>query len=99
MKQTITLYKFREEFNNMRPDSFSYEGLEALFNYLVDMEEDTGVELELDVIQLCGDFSEYQDLEEFNKDNNTDYNSLEELEEEEGSIIKIDDEAFIVSNN
>ena len=99
MKQTITLYKFREEFNTMRPDSFSYEGLEALFNYLVDMEEDTGAELELDVIQLCGDFSEYQDLEEFNKDNNTDYNSLEELEEEEGSIIKIDNEAFIVSNN
>jgi predicted ArsR family transcriptional regulator len=58
MKQTINLYKFQNEFDKIRPDSFSYEGLSALFEYLEQWEEDTGEELELDVIAICCDFNQ-----------------------------------------
>lgn len=59
MKQTINLYQFRDAFHRMdRADAFTYEGLEVLFNGLEEFEEDTGEEMELDVIALCCDFSE-----------------------------------------
>jgi alpha-amylase/alpha-mannosidase (GH57 family) len=59
MKQTIDLHDFRDAFYKMgRKDSFSYEGLEVLFDYLEEFELATGEEMELDVISLCGEFAE-----------------------------------------
>jgi len=58
MKTTVYLNEFRDYFNQVRPNNFSYEGLSILFEYLEQWEEDTGEELELDVIALCCDFSE-----------------------------------------
>lgn len=58
MKTTVNLYEFRQAFQNIRPDNFSYEGLEVLFDYLEECENDLGEEYELDVIALCCDFSE-----------------------------------------
>ena len=59
MKQTINLYAFREAFYKMgRKDSFSYGGLEVLFDYLEEFEIATGEEMELDVISLCSDFAQ-----------------------------------------
>jgi hypothetical protein len=63
MKQTINQYEFRNAFQNMRPDNFSYEGLEILFNGLEQYEVDTGEEVELDVIAICCDFSEMGEAE------------------------------------
>lgn len=48
-----------------RTTNFSYAGLNALFDYLAEYEEDTGEELELDVIALCCDFTEYANVQEF----------------------------------
>ena len=58
MKQTVYLSTFRDAFQSIRPDDFSREGLELLFEYLEDLERDTGEEYELDVIALCCDFCE-----------------------------------------
>ena len=58
MKTTVNFYAFSEAFN-IRKDSFSYDGLKALFEYLESYEEDTGEEMELDVIALCCEYSEY----------------------------------------
>lgn len=60
MKQTVNLHDFRSAFQKIRPDNFSYNGLEILFDYLEDCERDTGEEYELDVIALCCDFSEIE---------------------------------------
>ncbi len=61
MKQTINVNDFRDAFTEYgRNDNFSYDGLRALFDYLEDYEEDTGEELDLDVIALCCDFTEYK---------------------------------------
>ena len=59
MKTTVSLYDFREAFRTMgRAEQFSYEGLEVLFDYLEQYEEDTGEELELDVVALCCEYCE-----------------------------------------
>jgi hypothetical protein len=64
MKTTINLHQFRDAFYRMdRKTNFSYEGLEVLFNGLEEYEEDTGEEMDFDVIALCCDFSEMTEQE------------------------------------
>jgi hypothetical protein len=59
MKTTVSRYDFERAFVDAdRKENFSYEGLNALFDYLEDYEEQTGEEIELDVIALCCDYSE-----------------------------------------
>ena len=59
MKQTVNLYNFRSAFYKMgRKDNFSWEGLKILFDYIEEIEQDTGEEMELDVIALCWDYAE-----------------------------------------
>ena len=59
MKQTVSLYDFRRAFDDRdRKTNFSYEALGLLFNHLEAYEEDTGEEMELDVIAICCDYSE-----------------------------------------
>lgn len=65
MKTTVYFNDFREAFRAFnRLDNFSHEGLETLFDYLMEYEDSTGEELELDVIALCCDFNEdhYEDI-------------------------------------
>jgi hypothetical protein len=65
MKQSINVYQFREAFMRYnRQENFSHDGLAALFDYLEDLEDSIGEEIELDVIALCCDFSEYSDLDD-----------------------------------
>lgn len=71
--------QFRDQFHRMgRGNSFTYEGYEALFSFLEETSQDS--DLELDVIAICCDFSEYSTeelMKEFNPDNN--FESIEEL--------------------
>ena len=58
MKQTINFYAFVDAFHAYkRYDQFGYDALQILFDYLESYEEDSGSELELDVIALCCDYS------------------------------------------
>ena len=60
MHINVTSAMFADAFRRMgREDQFSREALEALFNYLEEYEQDTGEDIELDVIGLCCDFTEY----------------------------------------
>lgn len=59
MKTTVSRYDFERAFADAgRKDNFTYEGLGLLFDYLEQYEEETGQEIELDVIALCCDYSE-----------------------------------------
>ena len=58
MKQTICFREFQDSFMRLRPQNFSLQGLGALWDYLEQYENDCGVEVELDVIAICCDFSE-----------------------------------------
>lgn len=57
--QTVNLYHFREAFRLAgRKDQFSYEALEAIFDYMEEYSEDTGEDVELDVISICCEWAE-----------------------------------------
>lgn len=59
MKQTVNFTAFLDAFNNAgRQDQFSYEALQAIFEYIEDYEQDTGEEVELDVIEICCNWTE-----------------------------------------
>ena len=64
MYQSINESEFRSAFHSMgRGGQFSYEGLTILFEGLEQYEQDTGEEIELDVIALCCDYSELSEQE------------------------------------
>ena len=103
MKQTINEYQFKDAFQKCRPDNFSCEGLIALYDYLEQYEEDTGQEVELDVIAICCEFTEYEDLKEFQGIYYDDikgdkYKTLEEIEEETIVIPIEGTEGFIIQD-
>ena len=86
MKQTITEFTFLEAFRQIRPDNFSHEGLKALFNWLEAYEDAAEVALELDVIGLCCEFTEYSSLAEFQEAYGEEYASLGEVEDQTAVI-------------
>jgi len=68
MKRTINEHDFIDAFQGTYKNQFSYEGKIALYEYLTQLEEDTGFEMELDAIAICCDFAEYEDFTEFLED-------------------------------
>jgi hypothetical protein len=65
MKQTIYFSQFKQAFHDYgRGNNFSYDGLRALYDMLTEFEESKGEEMELDVIELCCDYTEFKDMEE-----------------------------------
>ncbi len=81
MKQNVNEHQFLDAFMKIRPDNFSRDGLYSLYDYLIELEEDIGEEIELDVIAICCDFSEYKDLKEISEAYGKEYKDLEELSE------------------
>ena len=68
MIQTVQLSDFRTAFAQCgRQSQFSYEALELLFNHFEEVENDTGEQIELDVIAICCEYTEEnpRDVAEF----------------------------------
>ena len=60
MKRNIGFGEFTDAFLKMgRKDNFSYHGLMAIFEYLEQYKE-----IELDVIAICCEYTEYENLQE-----------------------------------
>ena len=76
MKATVTEFEFVQE---MRKEKygFSYEGAEALFNYLEELEDDCGTVIEYDPIAFRCDYSEYENFKAIQDD----YKDLKDLED------------------
>tara|TARA_R100001460_G_scaffold11706_4_gene27120 strand:+ start:311 stop:628 length:318 start_codon:yes stop_codon:yes gene_type:complete len=88
MISTMTKSDFKNWFRSSSyKNNFSYMGLDALFDYLEELEDDTGVKIEFDPIAICCDFVEYDSLEEITEM----YDSIETLEdlEMETTVIRI----------
>tara|TARA_R110000744_G_C19371770_1_gene563263 strand:+ start:87004 stop:87339 length:336 start_codon:yes stop_codon:yes gene_type:complete len=100
MKTQVTASDFTKAFHDMnRADNFSYEGLQALFNFLEQMEEDTGEESELDVIALCCDFNE-DTLEDVISSYSIDVSNAEGDEDEQADIVEdyLNENTMLVSH-
>ena len=98
MKATVNKTDFIDAFNKLRPDNFSYEGLDALYDYLENFEEDTDKEIELDVIAFCCEYSEYKDLEEY-KQSYSSINSIKDIEDATTYIPIPNTQRFITVNH
>lgn len=109
MKTTVNFSQFCDAFSEQYKNNFTYDGKRALFDYLEQYEEDTGDEVELDPIALCCEYTQYDDLEDFNAsynglkgDDNNEANenwySMKDLHERT-TVIEIEGgEAFIIAD-
>ena len=62
--ETITDYsRLYHDLKKMARDNFSYDGAEALMEYLDELSADIGDNIEYDPIAFCCDFAEYSDKE------------------------------------
>lgn len=103
MKKSIYFDDFVKAFEEMgRIENFSQQGLKALFDYLEEFEDDTGIEIELNVIALCEDFTEYQDFDEFKGDYSAyvEEHNIKNLDDLEYHtiVIRVDEKAFIIQD-
>jgi len=58
MKYTMTRHNFIDMMKAQRPDNFTHEALNLLWDHLEEWENDTFEEIEFDCISICCDFSE-----------------------------------------
>jgi hypothetical protein len=97
MVKTIGEKEFIDEFEKMgRKENFSQEGKKALFEYFEEYEEGTGQQEELDIIAICCDYTEYKNIKEFWNDYGKElYPTINDIEFVT-TVIKIDEESFII---
>ena len=82
-----------------RKNQFSYEGLRALYEYLTDLENDIGQEFEFDPIALCCEYTEYESLEDFQKQHDEfEFKSIEDIWNTTPVIEIPTSDRFIVQN-
>lgn len=98
MKTSVTFSDFCDAFRDMgRNENFSYAGKRALFDYLEAYEEDTGEEVELDVIALCCEYYE-NDLDSIISDYDIDVSEAEDDDEKADMVEEyLNDNTFLVA--
>jgi hypothetical protein len=84
MFTTVSLHDFRDWYTKSESygNNFSYEGLASLFEYLEELEDSTGEQIEFDPIALACEFTEWENINEYNEQMDTDYESVTELSED-----------------
>ena len=94
MIETVNEYRFIDAFMKIRPDNFTRSGLQALYDYFIQYEDDLGEQIELDVIAICCEFTQYKNLKEINEAYGHDFEDLEALSEYT-QVIDFDDGIII----
>ena len=97
MYDTVNFNQFNDWFEKQRPDNFSYEGRFALFNYLEELENDTGDKIKFDPIALCCEYSEYDNFKKI-QENYDDIENLEKLKDHT-TVIEIEDSEKLIMQN
>jgi hypothetical protein len=65
MKQTLTTYQAAQQLHDDKDGGWTWNGAQALVEYLEELEADMGEEIEFDRVALRCDFSEYESLVEW----------------------------------
>lgn len=87
----VTKGMFRDAFSrsNTYKNNFTYGGLGALYDYLEQLSDETGEDIELDIVSLACEYAEYATLEDFQADFGKDYQSMEDIKQET-TVIQFD---------
>lgn len=98
MYQTVNFSQFVDAFHKCdRSNQFSYDGLKALYDWLEELGDPEGNEL--DVIAICCDFCEFEDLEAFQESYGSEnYESIEDIHEQTTVIELPDGDGFIIQS-
>lgn len=92
MIQTIGFSQFCDAFSEDRRATFTYEGKRALFDYLEEYEVDCGETVELDIVALCCEYTEYANIEEV-KDA---YDSIKDIDDLRDNTVVIEFDGGII---
>lgn len=97
IKETVSESSFIDGFSGSYATNFSYEARKVLYDYLWDLSEDMGEDIEYDPVALCCEYTEYTSLEEFNNDYGEDCESIEDIWDfTQVIVIDEDKEWFII---
>ena len=102
MYKIISSYEFRDAFVKCgRNNQFSLAALNALYDYYEDIEpHNEGLGVELDVIAICCEWTQYKSIEEYNEAYETDYESYKELAEAGWcSVIHVEGDEFLTDEH
>lgn len=96
MKQNVTESMFIDAFQQAgRGEQFSRTALSEMYDYFTDLENDIGEEIELDVIAICCEWTEYDSLEDFQSDYGVEgYETLDDIRDNTTVIEMVD--GFII---
>jgi len=98
MIEKVTLNDFINAFKDcFRYNDYGSDGLKALFEYLEDVEAQTGEQMELDASQLYCEYRFYDTLQEFHRDYEGKYTCIEEIARDM-VVIPVDGISFIVKH-
>ena len=67
MIQTVTERDFISAFLDYEYYNFSIEGLKSLFGYFENLMEETGEQIELDVVAISCEYEEFDDVDELER--------------------------------
>lgn len=88
-------YEWLQNSDNYK-DKFTLEGAKQLQQYYDDLSDSLDEPIEFDPVAWLCEFSEYKDVNEYNKDNGTEY-TLDELSDKT-EVVKFDG-GILVTNN
>jgi len=97
MIQTTGFTQFCDAFSEDRRGTFTFEGKRALFDYLEEYEESTGESIELDIVALCCEYTEYDNMEDLQA-SYPDIKTMEELQDHTQVILIEGTEGFIIAD-
>ena len=95
MKQNISSSQFVNEIVGDGYSDISYEGANALFEYLEELEDSTGEELEFDSVAIRCEWAEYENLDAVLSDYDN-IKTLEELQDNTTVILIEDSDRLII---
>ena len=95
MIKQVHEYEFIDTLTGDEYASFTYNGASALYQYLTDLEEDIGQEIQFDHVAIRCDYSEYKTLDEILNQ----YDKIDTLDELMDHTTVIDfDGGFIIQD-
>jgi len=81
MYQQINFYDFERAFvDKGRENVFTYIAKKELFDWIECLENNQNKGIELDVISLCSEFTEYESIIDFQKDYGKEYKTIQDIE-------------------
>ncbi len=88
-------YQWLQSSDNYK-NNFSYEGANALQEYLDNLSDDLDESIEFDPIAWCCEYSEYENIDDYNKQHDTDF-TVNDLSDET-VVIQTDTDVLVVQD-